>query len=236
MKIYPQLKLKSIFFLGALIGLTTIFQSCKIDHNDEPQPDISALTIVNASPNSAGLNFFIENQLVNPANFNFPLRIPYQRVYAGTRVAKVTAVGNTATLFSGNIVLEANSYHSLFIVGKVPTLDFLLIKDDLSFPTSGKSKLRFANLSPDAPALSLEIVGDTTQFANKAFKTFTGFKNVNPGTVTLNLRNTTTNAIVATMPNVQMLADKVYTIWAKGLVTTTVDAEKLGLHVINHDN
>jgi hypothetical protein len=235
MKTYPNFKLKSAFLIAALIGLTAIFQSCKMD-NPAPAQDVSALTVTNASPNSNGLDFYIDNQKVNAAGFNYPLRIPYLRVYSGSRAAKVTAASNPATLFSGNLVLLPGEYNSLFIIGKVEALDFLLVKDDLSFPAAGKTKLRFGNLSPDAPAMSLEIVGDTTQFANKAYKTFTAFKTIKPGKFTLNLRNNATNAVVATMPDVELLPDKAYTIWAKGLTTTTVDAQKLGIHIINHDN
>jgi hypothetical protein len=234
MKTFPHLRLKSTLLIAALIGFTSIFQSCKVD-DPAPVQDVSALTIINASPNSSGLDFYIENQKVNPTAFNFPLRMPYQRVYSGTRTAKVTASSNSTTLFSGNLILLPGEYHSLFIIGKVEALDFLLIKDDLSFPVAGKSKIRFGNLSPDAQSMSLEIVGDTTQFANKAYKSFTAFKNVNPGKFTLNLKDNATGAVLATMPNVELLPDKTYTIWAKGLNTTTVEAQKLAIHLINHD-
>lgn len=235
MKTHLHLKLKSSIVLAALITLTALFQSCKVD-NPTPAPDISALTIINASPNSNGLDFYIENQKVNPTAFPYPLRMPYQRVYSGTRSANVTASNNSASLFSGNLVLQPGDYYSLFIVGKVEALDFLLVKDDLSFPASGKTKIRFGNLSPDAAAMSLEVVGDTTQFANSAYKTFTAFKNINPGKFTLNLKDSSTNTVLATMANVELMPDKVYTIWAKGLINTTIDAQKLGIHVINHDN
>jgi hypothetical protein len=235
MKSYPQLKSKWLLILVTFLGVTTLFQACKMD-NDVPAADVSALTIINASPNSNGLDFYIENQKVNSTPFNFPLRMPYQRVYSGTRVAKVTTSTTPTSLLSGNLVLAPNEYYSLFIVGKVEKPEFLLIKDDLTFPTTGKTKVRFANLSPDAAAISLEIVGDTTQFTNRAYKAVTPFKNVTPGKFTLNLKNTSTNATLATMANVEFLPNKVYTVWAKGLGTTTVDAQKLGIHIINHDN
>lgn len=235
MKTFSQFKLKSAIAIAAIIGLTASFQSCKMD-NPSPAPDISALTIINASPNSNGLDFYIENQKVNPTAFPYPLRMPYQRVYSGTRAANVTAANSSATLFSGNLVLDPGEYYSLFIIGKVDALNFLLVKDELSFPVSGKTKIRFGNLSPDAPSTNLEIVGDTTKFQNNGYKTFTIFKNINPGKFTLNLRDAATNSVIATMANVELLPDKIYTIWAKGLINTTVDAQKLGIHLINHDN
>ncbi len=236
MKLYPQLKLRNVLTIGAFLGVAAFVQSCKID-NDVPTPDVAALTIVNASPNSNGLDFYIDNQKVNgTAAFNFPLRIPYQRAYSGKRVAKVTTSANPATLISGDLTLLTNEYHSLFIAGKVEALEFVLIKDDLNYPPAGKTKIRFGNLSPDASPVSLEIVGDTTQFKNQAYKSFTPFKTVKPGKVNLRLKNNATNATLVSMDNVDFLADKVYTIWVKGLNTTTVEAQKLGLHIINHDN
>lgn len=234
MKFYPQLRLKNVLMIGAFLGVTAFFQSCKVD-NDVPTPDVAALTIVNASPNSNGLDFYIDNQKVNGTAFNFPLRIPYQRAYAGKRAVKVTTSANPAALKSGDLTLLTNEYHSLFIAGKVESLEFVLIKDDLNYPPAGKTKIRFGNLSPDASAVSLEIVGDTTQFTNLAYKSFTPFKTVKPGKVNLRLKDNATNATLVSMDNVDFLADKVYTIWVKGLNTTTVEAQKLALHVINHD-
>jgi hypothetical protein len=235
MKIYPQIKLQRLLVLTAFLGLTVFFQACKMK-DDVPAADVSALTIINASPNSSGLDFYIENQKVNATPFNFPLRMPYQRVYAGTRVAKVTTSTNSTTLLTGNLTLQPNEYHSLFIVGKVEALEFFLIKDSLTFPAAGKTKVRFGNLSPDAPAITLEVVGDTTQFKNQGYKVFSGFKTMKPGKFTLNLKNTSTNSVLATMANVEFLPDKVYTVWAKGLTSASLDAQKLGIHIINHDN
>jgi hypothetical protein len=235
MKIYPQFKIKNLLVLSALLGLAATFQACKMN-NDVPSADVSALTIINASPNSNGLDFYIDNQKLNPTPFNFPLRMPYQRVYSGTRVAKVTTSTNSTTLLSGNILLQPNEYHSLFIIGKVEALEFFLVRDSLTFPAAGKTKVRFGNLSPDAPAVTLEIVGDTTQFNNQNYKKFSIFKTMKPGKFTLNIKNTSTNSVLATMANVEFLPDKVYTVWAKGLTSSNVDAQKLGIHIINHDN
>ncbi|RZJ78950.1 MAG: DUF4397 domain-containing protein, partial [Chryseobacterium sp.] len=180
MKTNYNLKLRNFLFASGLL-LAAVLPSCKLD--DVPNPDVSALTIINASPNSNAIDFYIDSERVNAADgsFLFPLRIPYQRVIAGTHQVTVRSAGTATSLLTASFNFPTNQYGSLFIAGKADALTYLQIKDELTYPTAGKTKVRFINLIPDAPALTLEIVGDPTAFSNKAFKEYTTFENVASG-------------------------------------------------------
>ncbi len=233
------MKLNSVFYSGRLLKLTMLglvmtivllFNACKKD-DVEYTPTIAALSVVNASPNSTSVDFYIENQKVNTNALAFGEKIEYQRVYQGNRGTVVTAAGSQTPLLSKTIALQGGEYHSLYIVGKIDALDYVFLKDEVSDPEASKAKVRFMNLSPDAPALNMEITGETTTFTDLAYKGYTSFKNVNAALSTITLKNKATGDVVATLTNVDLKSGKIYTVWSKGLVNTTVDAQKLTIQV-----
>ncbi|MCD0489747.1 DUF4397 domain-containing protein [Pedobacter sp. MC2016-14] len=231
--VFFNTRLTRTFLLTAAAGIAILFNACKQD-DVVYTPTIAALSIVNASPNSPSLDFYIDNQRVNTNGLLFGDKIEYQRAYQGNRNTSVAVTGAQTPLITKTINLVAAQYHSLYIVGNQESLDYVLLKDDETDPAATKAKVRFVNLSPDAPALNLEVVGDATPFTDLAYKAFTPFKDVTPATATLKLTNKTTGALVATLENVELKKGKTYTIWAKGLVTTTVDAQKLSIKVTEH--
>ncbi|HEY0177041.1 MAG TPA: DUF4397 domain-containing protein, partial [Pedobacter sp.] len=114
------------------------------------------------------------------------------------------------------------------------SISYLTIRDTISTPPANTAKVRFINLVSDAPAYNLEISNDTTAFSNRAYKTYTSFKNVKPQIVKLTLRDKNTNAVVASLENIEFKDQKFYTVWAKGLVNTTVAEQKLSIQVSQH--
>src|SRR5690606_6283810 len=125
---------------------------------------------------------------------------------------------------------------SLYIVNKAADPEYLLINDKLSNPATGKAKVRFLNLAPDATALDLVIEDETTKFENKAFKAYTDFADITENTTaTLKLINRANgNAVVATLDDVELKSGGIYTIWAKGLLTTTETAQEIAIKVSKH--
>lgn len=224
----------------ALLGTVVAFSACTKTETQSPQL-VSAVSVTNASPTSNSVDFYIGNQKVNNSAILYGTRLDYVYPAPGTYSGTVTTSGTSKSLYTSNFTLINGAYHSLYILSKVnpansvDSISYLNVKDDFTTPPAGKARVRFINLSPDAPSYNLEITGDTTAFADRTYKTFTAFKSVNPQTsVVLNLRDKATNAIVASIPNVEFRDQKYYTVWAKGLVTTSVVAQKVTLQVSQH--
>ncbi|CAM4377533.1 protein of unknown function [Pedobacter westerhofensis] len=215
-----------VYILAAMSYVAICLSSCK--HDDEVIiPNQAAFSVTNASPTRPSVDFYLDNQKVNNSTvgsstaLNYGNSTGYWLAVTGTRTGKVTVSGNTTSILTQKIDLENDRYHSIFIVNSADTLSFLRIRDDWSASTpDGKAQVRFINLSPDAPAYSLEYSGDTTAFTNRAYKEYTGFKPVTAKTgITLNLRNTATNEIVSTLTDVKLDSKEIYTVWARGLVS-----------------
>jgi hypothetical protein len=228
-----RFKKKSALF-AALMGTTLFFSACKNDI-DTTSPAIAALSVVNAFPNTSPLDFYLGNDKVNNTGIAFGQKINYFQAYEGSRTFNLTFTGSLNSLLTKSIALKGGMYHSLYVVGKTPQdIDYLLVEDNPALPKENQVNIRFINLSPDAGTLSLELVGDTTKFDNKAFKGYTAFKPVAIAKSNFVLKDNATNTVKAKLDTVNLVKGKTYTFWAKGLAASSTDTEKLAIRVTEH--
>lgn len=197
----------------------TLFVSCRDNDDDDlPEPDAAAISVVNASPGQTAFNFAFDNQIVNGPALTFGIQSGYLLAYAGQRKFDATLGGTNQSVLTETITLEKDKYYSLFISGS-SSLSAFLTADDVSAPASGKAKIRFIQLSPDAGTLALNIKGGATLFNGQDFKTASAFAAIDPATYTLEIKNTGGTAIAE--KEVTIAAGKIYTVWAGGMLAGT---------------
>lgn len=225
---------KSSLFV-ALLGAAVFFNSCKNDI-DNTTPAIAALTVINAYPTTTPLDFYIGSSRMNNTGIAFGQKLNYFEAYAGNTSVNITATGSLTSIKTKSVTLEGGMYHSLFIIGKTAEdVDYLVLNDTPSAPGENQANIRFVNLSPDAGSLSLELVGDATnKFDDRVFKAATPFIPVTAVKSSFVLRDKASGTVKATLNDVMLAKQKTYTIWAKGLETTTTDAFKLSIQVTEH--
>lgn len=232
--------LKTIFktFI-AVLTLSVVFAACSKDKY-EPQP-VAGLSFIHAFPDTTSLDFIVDQTRVNNYHaLKYNSKIDYLNLFPGTRTLGVAKRNVRKFLTSQNFPLASGVGYSIFLLDTLKSNEatgknFLLIKDDLSEPAADKAKLRFVNLSKDAGALNLRINGkDADLFTNKAFYEYTDFTAVDPGeSVTFNI-NGNNNTPKTTLANVKIEKGKIYTIYAKGISTATIDSLKLGAAIYTH--
>jgi len=236
MKFFPLFlkKSKLVLNISAVAGAALFFSACKTD--DTPAPGISALAVTYAVPDGVPVNFYLDNQLRNSSPFTFGTKIDYVQVYEGPHNLKTVLPADNSILLEKVESLTPGEYFSLYIVNKKANMEYLLVNDKIVAPPSGNATVRFMNLAPDATALDLQIVDETAKFENKAFKAYTDFVNVpEKAKATIKLINrANANAVVAELADVELKAGNIYTIWAKGLLTTTETAQQIAIKVSKH--
>lgn len=228
--------LKTIFkTIIAVVAVSVVVTACSKDRY-EVQP-VAGLSIINAFAAPDSLDFYIDQTRANnrgPLKYNS--KIDYLNLFPGNRAFSITKKGSNKVLASERFNMVAGIGYSIFVLDTVNTntKKYLLAEDDLSDPAAGKAKIRFINLSKDAPVLSLRIDGkDANLFTDKAFYEYTAFTAVDPGTsVTFNVK--AGDVVKATVPNVKIEQGKIYTIYAKGISTATIDSLKLGAAIYTH--
>jgi hypothetical protein len=212
---------RKAYVLFGLLSGAVFFNSCK-NSDPQPRPAQSAFAVINASSSKPSVDFYLDNQklpISTPLLYGNATRY-FLVTPPGNKTGKVTVSGSTTSIGTGKFELENERYHSIFITNAGDSTSLLRVRDDWREAKASSAQIRFINLSPDAPKYSLEIAGDTTSFSNKAFKEFTEFRYVPAKAgITLNLKNTATNEIVATLTDVEFKNDVVYTVWAKGLAS-----------------
>ncbi|HEY0668978.1 MAG TPA: DUF4397 domain-containing protein [Sphingobacteriaceae bacterium] len=222
----PELKVALLNLRGSfkvlavlLLGIVVLTVSCKKDRVEDVQVDASALNVMNASPGMLAISFFLDNQFVNGPALLFQQQSGYIVTYTGNRKFDVTVGGTTQVLTTNTLSLQKDLYYTAFFAGTNASPIIVFTQDDLSDPPAGKAKIRFINLSPDATALDLVIKGGAKLFSGLSFKTVSDFIAIDPAVYSFELRSGET--VNKEMTSVQLTAGKVYTLWAKGLLTGT---------------
>jgi len=213
--------LKFFFRLPAPLMLTAFaLTSCmKIDGNSQPD---AAISLVNAYSAGTAVDIYIDRKQRNEAPVAYSENLPYTEVKSGYRTLTVTKSGSTDLLLpEGEAGLSAGNYYTFFLAKDTSrTGDIIasaiISKDSLYTPAEGRARLRFVNLTYNAPALDLTIKGDTIPlFKNQAFKAVTLFKSVNPDRETFKLSETGKEEPAIEF-QVDMQPGKIYTVFTTG--------------------
>lgn len=208
---------------------TMIFSAC----DDDDDPVQGKLLVLHASPDAPGVDLLIDDTKVNSAALAFPNNTGYLNVEAGDRNFKVNAAGTTTTVINANVMVDPNTNYSLFAINRLSSIDALLLVDDLTAPASGKAHVRFAHLSPDAPAVDVTLTTGTVLFGNASFKSVTAFTPLDAGTYNLQARVAGTSTVALEIPNVTLTAGKIYTVFARGFLTPPAgNTNALGVTII----
>ncbi|SFH10255.1 DUF4397 domain-containing protein [Pedobacter insulae] len=228
----PSINYKNI--IAAFI-VSILLTSCK--KNEGPKfIDVSGLSIVNASPSTEKLDVYVDNTKVTNAatDFVFGGKIDYLSAYSGSRKMTITRKDSPIPLKSELFVLEPQYGYTLFILDRFADIKFMMLSDNLTKPPKGKASIRFANLSPDTDPLTLAVAGSNYLITNVAFKNYSIPIFIDAGDkVNFEVREHSTGSLIATLPNVKIEEEKIYTIYVKGLKAST-DEMKLGVAIYTH--
>lgn len=218
-------------YLASVVLLFTLSSCLKNDENTNP--NIAALSVIHASPGLQKFDFVVNNQRINSSPFDYSQRLPYFNIYGGTRTFGIYKVQSTDSIKLGSFEAKSDNYYSIYVIGQATNPQFLVLTDSLTQPSAAKANLRFLNLSPDAPALSLSLSQnegqDSTLFSNLNYKSHSAFTGIKGGkTYTFKIKSADQTTL-ATVEDVNVESGRIYTIWSKGLINSTNDTTKVGI-------
>jgi hypothetical protein len=213
----------SATFIVGLLGLN----SCKKEEVDNTP--YSAIALINASPTVATYDVYVGGTRVNNVALPAGGGVSYTKQVVGSYDVKFTVAGRTESIFTKNISLPQNVYQTYFLLGKPSAFEGLLVSDPEMEISTTNAYVRFINVSPDAPALDLAIVGGATLATNKAYKASSNFVPVAKGAYTFNILQNGTTTVKAVSESVNLLGNGYYTVMAKGLVAPAAGGTELPL-------
>lgn len=215
--------IKNFLMLAIALPLAVSVTSCKDDEEETPAPSVdkSSVMVTHASPDAPGVDLLVDNTKVNSAALTFPNSTGYLSVNSGTRNIKVNVAGTSTTVINADLPLVKNVSYSIFAVNTVASIEPLVIEDDLSAPATGNAHVRFIHLSPDAPAVDIAVDGGAVVFPDVTFKEYSDFTPLPAGTYDLEVRVAGTTTVALDLDPIVVEAGKIYTVFARGLLTGT---------------
>jgi len=218
--------------LAMAILATLSLASCGSDDDSNPVAPAAPARVmaVHASPDAPAVDLLVDGAVAG-TGLAFPNNTAYLDVAAGTRNVKVNVAGTTNTVINANVPVNGGVSYTVFASDVVANIGTVVLVDDLTAPASGKAHVRFVHLSPDAPAVDVAVQGGPVLFANQAFKQSTPFTPVDAGTYDLEVRLAGTSTVALPLNGIALQAGKIYTVFAKGLVSGS-GAQALGAQII----
>lgn len=206
----------------ALMGMTTFgLASCSKD--DDPVVNSeSSVKVIHAIPGTGSVDFYLNGTKQNASAISYGESTGYVSTSNGDLTAVFKTSADNNTILSAPVTFDNGNY-SLFATGLASnnSLTTLLVEDDLETPSSGKARVRFVHVSPDAPTVNV-LGNDSLWAANRTYKSATEFFEVTGGTYTIKLNNSTDGTTAYTSSTITLAAGKNYTLVAEGLAANTL--------------
>jgi len=220
-----------VFMIIALV--TMLFSSC--EKEEVTTTGLSSLIIVNASPNLATYNTYLDGTKVIEGALPFGGIIPYSTLTAGDHTVKFTTETDPTALLTKTITVDENKAYSFFIINRKEDMDGLLVSDSPESYSTEKAFVRFINLSPDAPALNLSLSNGTQDLiSNKSYKEVSSFMEIDPGAYSFSAKNEAQNEVKASLDNAVLVAGYYYTIMSIGLAKPNDVEQLFKLQIYTH--
>ncbi|SDT67782.1 protein of unknown function [Mucilaginibacter mallensis] len=216
-------KLKSVLAgVGFVSLLSIMLLSCLKDHNTYVTVPTAQLMVVQGSPDAPAEILYLNTNRVTSQPYNYGDWVGYFNAYTGTRQVVLYNYASQSVIVSDTIGLKQGVAYSLFLGNTYTKPDFILLKDTISQPASGKASIRFVDVSPDAGAVDLSA-NNTVLVSNKTYKGASSFLPVNGNNTTYSFQvlKSGTSTVLATLSNITIQNGQVYTVWLHGLAAGT---------------
>jgi len=170
---------------------------------------------VHAAPQTGAVNMRVDAATLVSGEV-YASASAYAPVAAGVRTIafEETAAPGTPIASIGRTFAAATD-STIVLTGFAGSLQAIPL-DDSNFPSAtSRSRVRFANMSPDAAPLDV-VVGSTKQASALASGTTSGYVEIDAGTYTLTFNDAATGATKLTVPDVILTPAQTSTIYAIG--------------------
>lgn len=193
------------------------------------QKDMSMgyVRIIHTVPDAPNVDIYANDNLI-VRNLAYGDYTDYLSIPEGMyRISLYVAGTKDSAVLSNMLTVNKNSILTVAAVGTLSDIGLLAITDANETRKPGKAMIRFLHLSPDAPAVDITLPNGTVIFSNVSFKHITPYIDVSPMNYTLQVRVAGTSDVVLTVPNVNLVADKFYTVYAIGFAGKEPELEAL---------
>ena len=188
----------------------------------QAQSGMARVRVVHASPDAPSVDVLVDGSKAI-SGLAFKAISPYASLPAGQRKFQVFPAGTTmgTPVIEVAPTLAAGKDYTVLAFGQLASITPGLFEDDNQTAMAGKARIRFIHGSPNAPAVDIAVTGGPIVFRNIAFKTASGYADVDAGTYNLEARAAGSSTVALPVPGVRLDAGRTYTVIAVGLLSGT---------------
>lgn len=185
----------------------------------ESLPNLSSkVRFIHAVPGTPNIDIYTGGNLLK-SNLAFGTISEYIDFAPGDYVIDIYPSGTYDTaIFSGTLTIIPNSYSTASLITNNSELSFFVLRDTASKASLDISFLRFINLSPTSPLLSLSIRNRETLFDSVEYLETTGYYPLSPGIYNFTLLLSGATSISRTLSNVSLIPGEFETLYVVGVL------------------
>lgn len=226
------------FIILIFIG-SNFLVACSKDFSSNTRAQIK---FINASINAPKLELFADGALLatdiaytNASNYVF-----VSPGNASLRIAAKDGQFPGLTIANGTFTVEEFEIYTLLITDSLNKLKSSFLKDDVSSPADGTSRIRFFHLAQNSPTVDIYL-NNIKVDSNRVFNDQTNnlntqkFNSYTAGTFPLEIRNKSNNAVIV-RSDITLQSKTIYTILFKGDASASSNTpQALGINLINYN-
>lgn len=182
----------------------------------------SYVRILHASPDAPPVDIYANGDLI-AENLTYSQLTDYVAVKPKEYSIQVYPAGQkTNPVINTKLNVPSKSSFTIAAIDRLSNISLLPIMEVyMPMVDRRSSYVRFAHLSPNAPAVDVALPNGTNLFSDVSYKQSTDYISVDPGNYTLQVKPAGNNQIVLTVPNVKLAPGTIYTVYAIGFVGET---------------
>lgn len=171
---------------------------------------VSMVRFVNAMPGSPSLELLQDSTSLF-ANVVFGAVSPYKQVRDDSPLLTLRRARSQADVTRREQLRDGSRYTVIALSDRVGGLSLRVIRDQL-LPDSGKARVRLIHAAPQLDRIAVAMTGQRDPlFADVAFDSESGFRDIVPGTAGFMVRNESQGKPLVRMPSMALSAGTAYT-------------------------
>ncbi|MGL5380900.1 DUF4397 domain-containing protein [Clostridium sp.] len=177
----------------------------------------SKIRFIHAVPSAAAVDIYANGELV-AKNISFSNISCYFDAAPGNYEVQIYPSGTyDSPLFTKNIDIMPNSASTVSIITLSNKIDFFVLNDAPTPTSITNSFVRFINLSPNAPLLTLSLPNDISLFNSVEYVETTGYYPLSPGIYNFKVFFASSEGLSKFIKNIKLSNGGFYTIYILGL-------------------
>lgn len=216
MKLYKQYLKPASLILFSLFIL--VLSSCKDRIVSETDLGNSHILSINSAVNAAAIDVYVTGSKINTVPLVYGNSTGYQKLTSGVRAVQVKANASNKLLATNTVNLVRDSSYTFFVYELNNATTTVIAEDDLSIPSFGNAKIKFANMSAGVSSADLVVSSGPAIASSISFGTIGSYTEIKAGTYNLILRMHGSAKTLINIPNIRLDNGKTYTIWSAGAV------------------